>query len=616
MKPPSRTWLLAGLMAAVALIGWSITLRQANSSTVLVEAGLVLLLPNAQANDHPVTQAWLDAAQEEGLSLQPMSDDAFVQALANHQSLPGVILPDTVHRQASDMLVNALHHYVQQGGQLLVAFDAALLDPQQGAYAAPQSRLSPLVGSVYALYDQMGDATTAQGPVYMSRKAEKTLAIQPGKLDFEGDQASAWGELTTYGYKTLSYSHYRTLPSDRSDTLVKSAQGDTVVSTHHHGQGSVLFANLPLGYLKTQTDSYLLHRLLSHFAVAMVHQPILASTPGAQGGMVLNLHVDSNAAQAHLQSLEAAGWFDQGPYSIHITAGPDTYTPGDHMGIDLPHNPWMQGFLQRQHAKGHEIGNHGGWMHNVFGYGVTQDNRERFEPFLSLNHTAVSLAIGERATSYSAPMGNQPDWVTDWLAAHEFKAYYTTSDSGLGPTRSYIQGQRATARRLWSFPISNFKRIATMDELHAHQIKESEINAFIEDLLAHVSREGIARLFYFHPPISKEYSRTLETLSASAQKLQQQGRFRWYSMGELSDFQNQRMAAHWHATSAPSTRKKTITANTDSTLNQMAWLIPKSGGQGTPQITQGTGRVLERPGQWLVIAGDCQVLHIEWTEGV
>lgn len=612
MKPPLHTWLLAGLMAAVALTGWGITLRQARSSPASHDAGLVLLLPDARAAEHPVTQAWLDAAQEEGLSLQPMSDDAFVQALANHRPLAGVVLPDTVHRQASDVLVSALYQYVRQGGHVLVAFDAALLEPQQGRYAAPQSRLSDMVGSAYALYEQMGDDTTTQGPVYVSRAAEKTLAIQPGKLDFGDDPTSAWGELTTYGYKTLRYNHYRTQPRG-SNTLVTSAEGNTIVGTHTLGQGAVLFANLPLGYLKTQTDSYLLHRLLSHFAVAMAQQPRLASTPQAQGGMVLNLHVDSNAAQAHLQALENAGWFDQGPYAIHITAGPDTYTPGDHLGIDLVHNPWMQGFLQRQHAKGHEIGNHGGWMHNVFGYGVTQDNREHFEPFLGLNHAAVSLAIGERATSYSAPMGNQPDWVTDWLAAHEFKAYYTTSDSGLGPTRSYIQGQRATARRLWSFPISNFKRIATMDELQAHQIPENEINAFVEDLLTHVSHEGVARLFYFHPPVSKAYSRTLDTLHTVAQQLQQQGRFRWYSMAELSDFQNQRMAAQWQTRHRPDTHQTTLTASTTETLDRMTWLIPQGSSQAAPRVTQGTARVLARPGQWLVVAGDCQQLQIAWT---
>lgn len=616
MKPPIHAWLLTCLMAVLVVAGWGASVGQASSGPGPFDAGLVLLLPDAQVADHPVAQAWLDAAQEEGLALQPMSDDAFVQALANHQALPGVVLPDTVHRQASDVLVSALYRYVQEGGHLLVVFDSALLDAQQGTYAAPHSRLSRLVGGAYALYEKMGDATTAQGPVLVSRKAEKTLAIQPGKLDFNHAQAADWGELTTYGYPTLSYSHYRTQAGENSDTLIQSVNGDTIVSTHRHGQGSVLFANLPLGYLKTQTDSYLLHRLLSYFAVGMVDQPTLASTPEAQGGMVLNLHVDSNAAQAHLQSLEQAGWFDQGPYAIHITAGPDTYAPGDRMGIDLPHNPWMQRFLQRQHAKGHEIGNHGGWMHNVFGYGVTQDNRERFEPFLDLNHRAVSMAIGERAISYSAPMGNQPDWVTDWLNAHDFKAYYSTADTGLGPTRSYIQGRRATARQLWAFPISNFKRIATMDELQAHQLTEGEITSFIVDLLAHVSREGVARLFYFHPPISKDYSRTLDTLSSQARRLQQQGLFRWYGMGELSDFQNQRMAAQWHIRHTPDIRKTSITASTTGTLKQMTWRIPQGSRRTAPEITQGTGRVLARSGQWLVVAGDCQRLHIEWTEGV
>lgn len=608
-----RAPLLAWLVAALTLSGWSLATRQASSRQQAENTSMVLLIPDATALRHPVTQAWLDAAQEEGVALQTMTDDAFVRAQANRQTLAGVIVPDTVHRQASNVLVSALYRYAEEGGHVLVGFDAALLDPQQGIYAAPHSRLSQLVGTAYALYEQLKSNTTAQGPVYVSREAENALAIQPGKLDFPDEQAPTWGELTTYGYKTLTYSYFKTSPDEKINTLVQSADGDVIVSTRVHGKGSVLFANLPLGYLKTRTDSYMLHRLLSYFTIEMARQPVLASTPKGLGGMVLNLHVDSNAAQAHLQSLEENGWFDDGPYSIHVTAGPDAYTAGDRMGIDLPHNAWMQGFLQRQHDKGHEIGNHGGWIHNIFGYQVHEHNKGRFEPYLNLNHQAVSLTIGERATSYSAPMGNQPDWVTDWLREHEFKAYYSTSDNGLGPTRSYIQGHPAATSGLWTFPISNFKRIATMDELHAHQLSEKEISAFITDLLDHVSRQGIARLFYFHPPVSKEYRQALESLRSSSARLQREGRFRWYSMAELSDFQNKRMAVQWHTTSSEDSGKRTITATSAVNLETMTWLIPGNSTQA-PKIIEGKAQISHCNGHWKVVAGDSKFLQFEWSD--
>jgi phage-related protein len=607
-----RTVGLTWLLIALALAAGALAARGALGSRLPESVAIVLLVPDESALAHPVTQAWLDAAQEEGILLQPLTDNAFIQARAKHKYMPGVILPDTVHRQASDVLVNALYQYANEGGHVMVNFDAAVLDPLQGTYADTQSRLSHLVGVAYALYAHFLEGTTGQGPVLASREAEQTLQIQPGKLDFADNASSTWGELTTYGYKTLSYSHYKTLPA-ASPPLLKSRDGDAIVASQPYGFGSVLFANLPLGYLKTRTDSYLLHRLLSHFALTMVKQPILSTTPNAQGGMVLNLHVDSNAAQNHLKALEEDGWFDEGPYSIHVTAGPDAYAVGDRMGLNLPHNLWMQAFLKRQHDKGHEVGNHGGWIHNIFGYQVNDHNRARFEPYLDINHRAISMAIEARAVSYSAPMGNQPDWVTDWLRAHEFKAYYSTSDNGLGPTRSYIQGKAAPKSGLWTFPISNFRRIATMDELQAHQLDEKEITDFIHDLFDYVSQHGVARLFYFHPPVSKEYRNALESLRANAHRLKAQGQFRWYSMGQLSDFQNKRLAVQWRATSTQNPQKKMITASSPNSLETMTWIIPKVG-PNAPQVTEGKAKIEERDGQWLVIAGDSPSLHVEWTE--
>lgn len=609
MNGGPHTW-LAGLLLLLVLGGGTLLARQEPGDQDS-PGGLVLLIPDESVAQHPVTQAWRDAAQEEGIALQLMTDDAFVRARANRQVLDGVILPDTVHRQASDVLVHTLYQYAQSGGQVMVGFDAALLSPQRHTYAADRSRLSALVGVSYGLYSTLRQHTTALGPVQVSRTAQQRLAIQPGKLEFADDLPSRWGELTTYGYPSLRYSHFRTAQAQDILTLIRSDQGEPVVSTHPYGRGQVLFANLPLGYLKTRTDSYLLHRLLLFFARDMARQTTLSPSPHGQGGMVLNLHVDSNAAQAHLQQMEAQGWFDRGPYVIHVTAGPDTYALGDGLGVDLAHNPWMQAFLRRQHERGHEIGNHGGWIHNIFGQQVDAHNRSRFEPWLALNHQAVSLSIGQRATSYSAPEGNQPDWVSAWLQQQDFKAYYATSDTGLGPTRSYLQGQPAGTSRLWTFPISNFRQIATMDELQPHRLQEKELRAFLQDLLEHVSEQGIVRLFYFHPPVSREYRGALQALQSTAQRLSAEGRFRWYGMSELADFQNRRMAVRWR-TSGPPAHKRLVASASDS-LQGMTWLIPARLPH-MPRVTRGQARITAHNGFWHVQASDVQELHLSWAE--
>ena len=599
------------LLVIGAAVVWSTLALQAKGSPMRSGHGIVLLIPDANALPLPVTRAWLDAAQEEGLAVTPMTANEFIWAQANHTPMAGVLLPDSVHRQASDLLVNTLSQYVAQGGPLMVTFDAALFNLQTQTYADTASRLSHLVGMRYGLYEQLQNDTIAQSPVYASRLAEQALRIQPGKLDFGTQDSDDWGELTTYAYPHLVYSHYLTEPLAPVQTLLRAEDDTPIVSTHVHGQGKVLFANVPLGYLKTRTDSYLLHRLLAFFASDMVRQPSLSATPQAQGGIVLNLHVDSNASQEPLAELERAGWFDDGPYSIHVTAGPDAIRAADGLGLNLPHNPWMQAFLKRQHAQGHEIGNHGGWVHNVFGYQANESNQSEFEPYLDRNHASVSTTIGELAKVYSAPMGNQPSWATAWLSNKGFKAYYATSDTGLGPTRSFIHEQPATHSGLWTFPISNFKRIATFDEVQEQGMAEIEITDFIRLLLDHVSEQHMARLFYFHPAASPHFEKTLHTIQSEVKKLKAQGQFRWYSMAELSNFMNRRQDVRWQIRSPTPQGLQEISASSSSSLQDMTWVFPAHTAQDI-RITEGQGTLRQNKDEWLLVAGPSTSLKVQW----
>ncbi len=602
---------LAGLALLAGLLLWGVKTSPWLGPPTPHNHGIVLLIPDARAQDLPITRAWLAAAQEEGLDVRPMLADDFIRAQANRTPMAGVLLPDSVHRRASDLLVNTLSQYVAEGGPLMVSFDAALFQQQQDSYADTASRLSPLVGLRYGLYAQWQDQTIAHSPVQASREAEQLLHIQPGKLDFGKDAAQDWGELTTYAYPHLVYSHYRTEALAPVQTLLRASDGEPVVSTHRHGRGQVLFANLPLGYLKTRTDSYLLHRLLVFFAQDMVGQPRLSTTPQAQGGVVLNLHVDSNASLGPLQVLETSGWFDDGPFSIHVTAGPDAFRLGDGLGLNLPHNPWMQAFLKRQHDKGHEIGNHGGWIHNVYGDQANEGNAPAFEHYLDQNNASVSAAIGAGVKAYSAPMGNQPTWATAWLVQQGFKGYYAASDSGLGPTRSFIHERPAPASGLWTFPISNFQRIATFDELEEHGMTETHISDFLGQLLRHVSEQHIARLFYFHPSATTHFQSTLRAIQTQVQGLKANAQFRWYSMAELSDFMNRRQGVQWHIHSLNAPSQLEMAVSSASSLQDMTWVFPAHSAQDI-QITEGQGTLRPSGQEWLLVAGDSQVLKVQW----
>ena len=176
----------------------------------------------------------------------------------------------------------------------------------------------------------------------------KQLGVPPGKY-FPFSAPSAALENTTstqlrrYQYGNLEYPSFVTSGDYAGQVLLRSSAG-VVAGFHRYQNGSVLFVNLPLGYLKGNTDGLPLHTFLHNFAVQMLSLPHLLSVPDGVGGLVLNWHVDSNAAISALQAMNTWTILQQGPYSIHITAGPDTYTIGDNKGFNVLHNPVNQDF--------------------------------------------------------------------------------------------------------------------------------------------------------------------------------------------------------------------------------------------------------------------------------
>jgi hypothetical protein len=612
-----RTIVATSSIILVALIAWAWATHDRFRSTA---DRLLLLVPDGTSFSNPKVTMWLDAGSEEGLHVVPVHDSEFLRPLWGESKCAGVILPDSIHQQASDLFIAALHRFVADGGKLMMVYDAGTFS-LNGTYTAGRSRLSDLAGVEYALYDKLGDKTIQWGKVTSTSAIVSQLEIPPGKYypfhaetgvypSKDGSPIPPGGpfevELRRYKYGELQYPSFVTSGNYGGEVLFRSTNG-LAAGQQSYQKGSVLFVNLPLGYLKGSTDGLLLHVFLKYFAGHTLSLPYLMSVPDGVGGLVLNWHIDSNAAIKPLQQMNSWTLLHQGPYSIHITAGPDAGIAGDRKGFDADHNPVSQDLIRKYMGLGYEIGSHGGWIHDYFSAHVETDNPKDLEQFLALNKTSLEQVTGKPVAEYSAPNGNQPPWVTHWLEAHGFVAYYFTGDTGMGPTQGYRNGERE-ARNVWAFPILHLDRAAGFEEMSSEGYSDSEIEHWLTAITDFAADRRSVRLVYFHPPGILQYHDLVDRWAEQTARLKADGRFRWYTMTELANFLNSRKQVKWKM--SDDRGLITLEATHPRTLHHETWRISASQ-FAQPRIVEGSATVVRDNDAWMILAGDGTDLRFE-----
>ena len=572
--------------------------------------GLILLVPDSASFSDPRVTVWLDAASEEGLHVIPMHDSRFLSPLFGSPRCAGVILPDSIHQQASNLLLGQIRNYVANGGNLMLVYDAATKSIQ-GFYPSGPSRVSDLAGVNYARYKDVGVGMIRWGDVSSTIPLMKQLGVPPGKyFPFSAPSAAlestTWTQLRRYQYGTLEYPSFVTSGEYAGLVLLRSSAG-VAAGYHRYENGSVLFVNLPLGYLKSDADGLLLHAFLQYFAVQMLSLPHLLAVPDGVGGLVLNWHVDSNAAISALEAMKTWTILQQGPYSIHITAGRDTYAFNDEKGFDVLHSPISQELVHEYVRRGDEIGSHGGWIHNYFADHVSIDPPQDMARFLKLNNDALEQVAGNRVVEYSAPNGNQPEWVTQWLESHGFVAYYFTGDAGMGPTQGY-RGGRREGQNIWAFPISQLDRAASFEEFSGEDVSFGVIQQWLEALTGFVVNRHEVRLVYFHPPGILPYRDVVHNWLEETAHLKAEGTFRWYTMSQVANFLNSRKRVTWKLTQRDGVTS--LSASDSQTLAHQAWSLPESRFE-KPVVIQGSATVVQDGDSWLVVAGEGTGLEIQ-----
>ena len=601
----------AAAVCALAFLSAGFFLWRTKRAEIATADRLLLLLPDGTSFSDPRVTVWLDAAAEQGVHVAPMYDSAYLDPVTGPPRAAGIILPDTIHSRASAVFVEAIRKYVASGGNLMLVYDAAT-QSLSGFYANGQARLSDVAGVKYALYSSLAGNTIEWGTVSGTIAAMDELGVPPGKyypLGTPGIPAASSTETTElrrYEFGGLEYPSFVTAGNYQGRVLLDSRAG-VVAGYRPYGRGSILFVNLPLGLLAGSTDGLPLHAFLGFFATRMLSLPSLLTVPDGIGGFVLDWHVDYAGAIQPLEEMNSWTILQQGPYSIDLTAGPDDNAIGDREGLDLLHNPVAQELVRHYERLGYEIGSHGGWLHNYFASHVNDRDAAEMQQYLELNNEAVSKVTGKPVREYSAPVGNHPQWVTEWLEKHGVVAYYFTGDTGMGPTLGYRRG-RPAGTKIWAFPILHLDRAATFEEMPKYGYPDRIVLQWLDAASDFVAGHRQVRLIYFHPPGILRYHAVVDRWMQKTAQLKAAGVFRWYTMPQIADFLNVRKTVEWSV--HESGQAATLDATDERTLDRETWRLPKKA-FGRPHIVSGNARVASDPDSWFVIAGPGRRLTIE-----
>jgi peptidoglycan/xylan/chitin deacetylase (PgdA/CDA1 family) len=601
----------ATALAAVAIMSGALLALRGRRAEPRSADRLLLLVPDGTSFSDPRVTVWLDAAEEQGLHVAAIRDSAYLSPLNGNQPCAGLIFPDTIHIRASDLFVEAIRNYVARGGNLMLVYDAGTESPG-GFYAKDEAPLSDVAGVKYALYSSLAGRMMEEDDVSGRIAAMDELGVPPGKyypLGRPGVAATDDAEtveLRRYEFGDLEYPSFVTTGKYAGRVLLHSRAG-LVAGYGRYGRGSVLFVNLPLGFLASYTDGLPLHAFLSFFATTILHLPYLTTLPDAIGGFVLDWHVDYEGAIRPLQEMNTWAIVQQGPYSIDFTAGPDDNVLGDREGIDLLHNVAAQQLIRHYEQLGYEIGSHGGWAHNYFAAHVNDSDAADMQQYLQLNNEAVEKVTGKPVREYSAPVGNHPQWVTEWLERHGVVAYYFTGDTGMGPTLGYRHGARA-GTSIWAFPILHLDRAATFEEMPKYGYTDDVVAQWLDAATDFVAGHHQVRLIYFHPPGILRYEAIVDRWMQKTAQLKAAGAFRWYTMPQIADFLNVRKTVKWSI--HESGGLATLDATTPLTLEHETWDLPKSI-FGEPHVLSGNARVASQEKSWFVTAGPGTRLTVE-----
>ncbi|BAF59105.1 MAG: hypothetical protein HPY89_03480 [Pelotomaculum sp.] len=495
-----------------------------------------------QEKEKLILAAYEQVLTEEGFPYRVVTEGelAGLGAAGARGQFDALIVPEYMNSAMPPEIAAVIDSYARdEGGCVLLSLDPATRNPDGTLRQEPL--LAALAGVRYCLAPAKDQVPMYFGYwCFASPEEGREWGITPGKLDQDN-------AVSSYSYGRLKFEHARAINMNARVVAFDNAAGtETPVITEkqYDGGGTVIYVNMPIGRYKLRSDDLTLRSVLRTFLIKYARLPRLVNTPGGKGGIVFNLHICSGAYFRALAVMMAQGLFQSElPFSIHITAGPDTYKLGDGMGFFAESMLKGRPVLEVLQNFG-KIGSHGGWMHNFFAYNLKYLPQEEAFELIDWNFRVLEAVTGEKVEEYSAPGGEHPFWVNPHLEELGVKAYYYAGDSGSSPTHPRLDGKYA-GQKMWAFPITPYRQFASLEEMERGHVPVDEVRRWFQDLIDFSAEERVIRMIYTHPSDTRFCLEAFQAFEEKALLEQREGKIRVASMSEFADFLSRYSKTTW-----------------------------------------------------------------------
>jgi len=539
-----KWYFIVAAFAVVGYISYSLYLLYSENYSLNTDEYQVLI---AYSKDHKkkanyVKDAYQSVLAEEGVPCGAVEIATLCQTPAQHvaRNTPAIIFPDALLQSMPEQALAWTKAYLNHGGSLAIIYDVGIRDYRGKSNFRKQAMLSDIVGVNYMTFDQYKEKSYTTGKIKFNDKAAADLfQIPPGKLT---DDFILSGHF--YGgldYPVARTQRLETTPPETIFAQILTPEGEKypAVVLKKYGRGNVLYVNLPLGHLKSNTDDLPLRAFLRTFLFQTVKVPHLVSTNQGTGKLVINWHIDSNEEWADVAPAIAKKYLDQAlRASIHIVAGDFHDQQDDGTGFDACGRGKAYAM---QYLPYGIIGSRGGWAHNWFAKKLEQFEKHKvsgneIKKNIDKNRTCLESITKYPVVEYSSPAGvhPQPD-LTIILEEMGFNSYYYTGDSGSAPNRTFVNG-KMVSKTVIAFPIIPNKKFASLFEMKEAGLTEKDVQKWLTDSVDYVIEKRTTRLFFSRLHEIDEYPEAVLHFLEYAKLKQAKGELQVEPMSDIARF--------------------------------------------------------------------------------